>query len=272
MLQTAQRNASNADLRDRSTHTGTQPIETVEGITDALGNINANTVITDELSLDLSGERFVVSVGGTDSESSGYRALRIPNATGTPSYGSFSITSGNISIPEVTGTTTVTVARSGGNSGANDVTITVTAGLTTVSSTVLSWADGAGGSKSYTFTAADIAGPGNEAGTVSIAVTSGSAGLGTNSVTMTVTYDAPETPGDVNINSTFPIGQSGTTFQVYAQRSGGTTGAIAADWACSPAGLTTPQSGTTTWADGNSTDNYITLTRNSVTCRRSGRL
>jgi hypothetical protein len=259
-------NSADATLLSRANHTGTQPLTSVTGLTDALGTIDAYSVTTDALVIDQSGTRYTVTAGAdnTGPGSSG-RALYIANVSGTPSYGVVGITSGNIDFSEGA-TSTVSVARTTGVSGAVTVTWTVSPGThTTIDTGTISWNALEGGTKTFTLTAEQVASD-ITGGTVTISVTSGSATVasGFGSVTIATRNVVVQTPGVMSISATFPVGESGSTFDVLLDRSTGSDGAVAVDWTTTSGSHTTVLSGTETWIAGNSARHTLTLTRATV--------
>ena len=190
-----------------------------------------------------------------------------------PAATTLQFASSDYSVDENGGMVTVIISRSGTSTDAVGVDfatgdITATAGIDyTAASGTLNWPAGDVADKSYNLTVADDAVvEGDE--TVSLTLTNpgGGAVLGTQaSAVLTILDDDTPAAGALQFSEpTYSVGEGGAAVTITVTRTGGSTGAITADYATSDSSATAPADytailGTLTWADGDSSARTFTV-------------
>jgi hypothetical protein len=196
-----------------------------------------------------------------------------------PTAGTLSLAASSYQVAQSAGTTTVSVNRAGGSTGAITVKY-ATANGTAVSGTdyiaasgTLSWASGDTAAKTFTVSISNTTPfSGNKAFTVALSSPSASAAIGSpGTATITIAGDATAPVGSVQLSATtYSVSQSAGTVTVTATRTGGTNGAITVGYATtngSAVGGTdfTATSGTLSWASGNATAMTFTVAVSDTT-------
>ncbi|HEV7700487.1 MAG TPA: Calx-beta domain-containing protein [Pyrinomonadaceae bacterium] len=166
-------------------------------------------------------------------------------STGTA--GVLALSSATYTVGEAGGTATITVNRTGGSIGAVAVSYALTDGTATGGAACGGTVDFvntggtvnfANGQTSKTFTVAicnDVAVEGNETFNVTLSGPTGGATLGAQaSAVVTITDDEVAQPGTLALSSgTYSIGEAGGTVTITVNRTGGTDGAVAVNYALS---------------------------------------
>ncbi|MBT8198519.1 MAG: hypothetical protein KJO84_08495, partial [Acidimicrobiia bacterium] len=187
-----------------------------------------------------------------------------------PQPGTLAMSAASVTVDETAGAVTLTVTRTGGADlevGVSYATATGTATDAdfTATSGTLAWADGDSAPKSITVPIIDdTAFEADEAFSVSLANPTGEAILGADTTTVTIVSDDAPQRGTINLaQAAATIDETAGTVTLTVTRTGGTDGAVGVSYATAAgtAGLGdfTATSGTLTWADGDTTEQTITV-------------
>jgi len=176
-------------------------------------------------------------------------------------------------VNEGGGSATITVRRTGGSVGAVTINYATTNGTAlagsdyTAGSGTLSWAAGDASNKTFTVPITDDA-LAESSETVLLALSSpgGGATLGsTRNATLTIA-DNDSSPGVLSLASTsYSVSEAGGSVKISVARTGGTTGAVAVNYATANSSALAGSdyiatSGTLRWASGDATPKTVTIT------------
>jgi len=187
--------------------------------------------------------------------------------------GTLALSASSVSVNENAGTVTLSVTRTGGNSGAVSVQYatangTATSGADyTAASGSLSWADGDTTAKTITIPILDDAiFEGNEAFSLSLSNPTGGAALGSPATeTITILDNEQPPPGTLQFTvSTASVNESAGTITLTVSRVIGSSGAVGVQYATGNGSATagsdyTTTSGTLSWANGDTSPKTITV-------------
>jgi hypothetical protein len=183
---------------------------------------------------------------------------------GAAAAGSLELSSSTYSVAQNAGSTTVTVNRTGGSSGAASVAYKTTSGTAvagtdfTATSGTLTWAAGDAAAKTFSV-AVSNASPFSGSKTFGIGL-SGATGatLGNpGTATVGINGDAQVAVGSIQLSaSSYSVAQSSGSLTVTVNRTGGSSGAVSVAYETTAGSATagtdyTPASGTLQWGDGN---------------------
>jgi uncharacterized delta-60 repeat protein len=187
-----------------------------------------------------------------------------------PQPGTLAMSAASATVDETAGTVTLTVTRTGGADlevGVSYATATGTATDADFTSTsgTLTWADGDSAPKTITVPIIDdTAFEADEVFSVSLANPTGDAILGADTTTVTIVSDDAPQRGTISLGQTAAtIDETAGTVTLTVTRTGGTDGAVGVSYATTAGtagiGDFTATSGTLTWADGDATEQTITV-------------
>jgi len=187
--------------------------------------------------------------------------------------GSMALTAASYSVAQSGGNVTMTVARTGGTTGAVSVEYATTNGTAeagtdfTAETGTLSWASGDNGSKTFTVPVSN-ADPftGNKTFTVALTNPSGGGTVGSpGAATVTIAGDASAAVGSLEFSgASYSVAQGAGSLTVTVNRVGGSTGAVGLSYGTSNgtavAGTDfTASSGKLAWASGDDTAKTFTV-------------
>jgi uncharacterized delta-60 repeat protein len=187
-----------------------------------------------------------------------------------PQPGTLAMSAASATVDETAGTVTLTVTRTGGADlevGVSYATATGTATDAdfTATSGTLAWADGDSAPKTITVPIIDDAAfEADEAFSVTLAGPTGGAILGADTTTVTIISDDAPQRGTIGLaQAATTVDETAGTVTLTVTRTGGTDGAVGVSYATAAgtagAGDFTATSGTLTWADGDATEQTITV-------------
>jgi hypothetical protein len=185
-------------------------------------------------------------------------------------HGKLQFSATNYDVTEGTATVTIAVTRTGGSDGAASVDYATSDGTAdstdyTATSGTLNWADGDAGAKTFTISITDDS-TSESTETLNVTLSNAqTASLGTpSSATVTITDD--DNPGTLQFSSSTYTVTEGTdpTVTITVTRTGGSTGAVAVDYATADGTATQPDDYTATndtlnWTDGDTADKTFTV-------------
>ena len=209
------------------------------------------------------------SGGGADIDGQGWTITvgdRVPPSAGTV------IVPDHLDVEETAGAAVIPVVRSGGTAGAvsvawslSDDTAVAGVNYTGPVTGTLAWADGEGGAKNLVIPLRDDGVPhATLESWVFYNNATGGAILNGNAMTTLAIRDGdPQGLLGFTSNGASVAADAGSV-TLAIRRQGGTSGAVAADWACLPGTATagtdyTAVSGTVAWADGDATPRQVTV-------------
>ena len=183
----------------------------------------------------------------------------------TPGPGSLSFSASAYAMPENGGVGTISVQRSGGDSGAISVNYATSNGTAaagsdyTASSGTLNWADGDSTAKTFTVAAIDDAlAEGNESINLTLSAPGGGASLGTQRTAVLNILDNDNAPGSIAFTAAnVSVTEAAGAVTVSVARTGGSYGAASVSYATANSSAASgsdyiASSGTLSWASGDS--------------------
>jgi len=187
-----------------------------------------------------------------------------------PQPGTLAMSAASATVDETAGTVTLTVTRTGGADlevGVSYATAqgTATDGDFTATSGTLAWADGDSAPKTITVPIIDDAAfEADEAFSVTLAGPTGGAVLGADTTTVTIVSDDAPQRGTIGLTqATARVDETAGTVTLVVTRTGGTDGAVGVSYATAAGtaggGDFTATSGTLSWAEGDASEQTITV-------------
>ncbi len=183
----------------------------------------------------------------------------------TPGPGSLSFSASAYAMPENGGVGTISVQRSGGDSGAISVNYATANGTATAGSDysaasgTLNWADGDSAAKTFTVAAIDDAlAEGNESINLTLSAPGGGATLGAQRTAALNILDNDNAPGSIAFTAAnVSVAEAAGAVTVSVARTGGSYGAASVSYATANSSAAsgsdyTATSGTLSWASGDS--------------------